>query len=106
MIEFEKKLNKEFGGSVKIYQEVDYSYTIFVYKPNNDYYFSMYIQNNFTITLIEFFNYVITDIIPLSDFDWLIYCIKKSKWDDLVIYMYKDTALKREFLINKILNDI
>ena len=43
---------------------------------------------------------------PINDIYWLIHCIKKETYDYNISDMYLNKALKREFLINKILNDI
>ena len=42
---------------------------------------------------------------PISEIYWIIFCIKNITWDDYFYTMFRDKNKKRDFILNKILNE-
>jgi hypothetical protein len=98
-------LEKEFESDIKVYENKDF-YSYYIYKPNGVLYFFLDIRKDGIIILLEFKSgHRVFLENPISDIYWIIFCTKNITWDNNFIFMFKDKIIKREFILNKILNE-
>lgn len=81
-------------------------FTHIIYKPNGVLYFYLDIRKDESIILLKFISgHRIFLENSISEIHWIIFCIKNITWEDNFYSMFLNKALKREFTINKILNE-
>ena len=100
-------LEKEFGGQTKVYEERDH-YVFYVSNYTGRTYFLLEISKKEYISYISFYinsgsRFALEE--PITDLNWLIFCIKRLDFEDNLYMVLRNKNLKREFIINGILND-
>lgn len=98
-------LEKEFDSDIKVYENKDF-YSYYIYKPNGVLYFFLEIRKDGLIILLEFLSgHKVFLENSISEIHWIIFCIKNITWEENFYGMFKDKNKKREFNLNKILNE-